>query len=315
MADNSNTSVEMGSPLNQGNNALAGSPILNTAIAYAVSKPRDVSRAIANCITWITQDKELAEDCTYTLKKGKTIVGPSVVLARLMARELGNIFSYEKVINANLRTITAEAMVYDLEKNYFKQVQIERSIISRDANGVEKRYSDDLITITGNAAKAIAFRNAFFDVMPEHIVTKVWNAAKRTANGNLDDEQVLVAARISAFNKLTSDYKSKNLTEEEILKFLGRNVISEVTKDDVIALGGLIRSLKDNTEITFETAFRPQDKKEPKPVVPVDKSEERMLALLDKVKTKDDFLKINQADCTSVATKTKWSELNKKFSQ
>src|SRR6187399_820354 len=71
---------------------------LETQMEIAARRPRDLSRAIRNAITIATMTPEIADKCIYTLKKGKTIIGPSVNLARILIQQLGNIRIENRVL-------------------------------------------------------------------------------------------------------------------------------------------------------------------------------------------------------------------------
>src|SRR5678816_4803120 len=97
----------------------------------------------------------------YSLPRGgRNIVGPSVRFAEVVASSWGNIRSGARIIDIDDKFITAQGQCFDLEKNICVQVEVKRRITKKDG----KRYDDDMIGVTGNAACSISLRNAVFKV-------------------------------------------------------------------------------------------------------------------------------------------------------
>ena len=185
---------------------------VSTARAY----PRNLSRCINNSIATATMDRETAQTCGYALPRGgKPITGPSVHLAKLIVAQYGNMRIDARVIAINEREVVSRGMAWDLESNNAYAVEVRRSIIGK--NG---RFSDDMITVTGNAANAIALRNAVFAVIPGAIVDKVYRAAQQTITGDLSDENKLIQSREKAIiGASTTNFTtcSENLSFSNIL--------------------------------------------------------------------------------------------------
>lgn len=226
--------------------------LLDTQIVTAKAYPRNISKAIENAITTVTLDEEVAQTCTYSLPRGnKKITGPSVHLARILAQFWGNLRAESKVINIDYKQITSQAVAFDLETNVAIKVEVKKSI-----TGKSGRYNDDMITVTGNAANAIAFRNAIFAIIPKGVLNKVYQAALDKILGDVSDENKLIAKRTSVMTKLKETYK---VSEEEILSSINRSSVSQIEKDDLITLIGIGQAIKDG-DTTIETAFKSGDK-------------------------------------------------------
>ena len=180
-------------------------------IATAKKFPRDLKKVRDNCLAIVTMDKEIAASCRYVLPRGgKQLPGPSVHLARIIAQQYGNIRVDARVKQITDKQIISEAVCFDLETNYACKVEVRRSI-----TGKTGRFNDDMITVTGNASNAIAFRNAVLNVVPKGITDAVYNASVKMITGDLSDEQKLLAARKKAIEFFKSEY---NISEEQILK-------------------------------------------------------------------------------------------------
>lgn len=254
---------------------------IDMQIATAKAYPRNLKRCIENAVTIATLDKETAESCTYAISKGgKTIKGPSVNLAKIVAQSLGNMRIENRVVGFDKTHVTCEAICFDLETNFAIRTQIKKSIVGNSGT-----YSEDMKVITGNAGNSIALRNAIFAVVPKNIINKVYEAAKQVITGDVSTETKLVALRTTVFNGLKEVYHDKKLTDEEICKSVGKEAISNINKDDLVVLIGYQNALKEG-EQQFETVFRPQAQRtRPEPPKSEDKESERLLELIRKAPT------------------------------
>ena len=220
---------------------------IDVQIATAKNYPRNVQRAISNSIAIVTLDSETASTCTYSLPRGgKPITGPTVHLAKILAQNWGNLRVEAKVISVDKTQLTSQAIAFDLENNLAIKVEVKRSIV-----GKLGRFSEDMIVVTGNAANAIALRNAILAVIPRGIVDKVYREATRTITGDLSDETKLIAKRKKVFDGFANTY---GVTEREVLNAIGKAAIEHVTQDDLVVLIGIGQAIKDGdttTELVF----------------------------------------------------------------
>lgn len=207
-------------------------------IATAKRYPRDLKRVQNACITIVTMDKDTAEACRYALPRGgKSLSGPSVHLARIIAQQYGNIRVDARVKQITDKQIISEAVCFDLETNYACKVEVRRSIVGKFG-----RFNDDMITVTGNAANSIAFRNAVFNVVPKAITDSSYKASIEMVTGDLSDETKLISARTKAIDFFKSTYA---VTEEQILKAIGLRSVNQIGKEQIADLRGMMQSLKD----------------------------------------------------------------------
>lgn len=222
--------------------------IIDTQIATAKRWPRNVSRAINNSIAIITLDVETAQSCGYSLPRGgKPITGPSVHLAKILAQNWGNMRIEAKVVATDDKHVTSQAVAFDLENNLAIKVEVKRSIVGRSG-----RYSDDMITVTGNAGNSIALRNAILAVIPKGIVDKCYKSALQKITGDVSDETKLIARRKQVVDGLKDTY---SLTEKEILSAIGKQAINHITPEDIVVLIGVAQAIKDG-DTTVEQAFK-----------------------------------------------------------
>lgn len=223
--------------------------LIDVQVATAKQYPRNVRRCVENAVTVATLTKEVAESCTYTVPRAKkSIVGPSVHLAKIIAQSWGNLRVSNKVVDIDLKHVTSQAICWDLESNIAIQTEVKRLII-----GKEGRFSDDMITVTGNAANSISLRNAIFAVIPKGVTDRVYDAAKKKIVGNLSNKDQFIARRKEIFDAFRDVY---GVTEEEVLRSIGKNAVDNIQKDEeLVALIGIASALLDG-DTTVEEAFR-----------------------------------------------------------
>jgi hypothetical protein len=218
-------------------------------ITTAKRYPRDLTRVKNNCIAIVSMDKSIAESCRYALPRGgKTISGPSVHMARIIAQQYGNIRVDSRVKQISDKQIISESVCFDLETNYACKVEVHRSIMQNEygsdgkRTGKMVRMNDDMITVTGNASNSIAFRNAVFNVIPKGITDLVYKSALTMMTGDLTDEQKIITARTKALQFFKDTY---NIDEEKLLKVMGLNSVNQIKAEQIADLRGMIQSLKD----------------------------------------------------------------------
>lgn len=214
-------------------------------IATAKQYPRDINAALNNIKTIATLDTETAEDCFYALRKGGSLIeGVSVRLAEIIAGAWGNLRVQSRIIGNDGRTITAQGICHDLETNLAVSVEVKRRIT--DKNG--RTFQEDMQVTTGNAAAAIAFRNAVLKVVPKAVTKRVVNEIKDVALGKAMD---LESRRQNMF----AYYYRLGVTKAEIFDYCGVRSEQEIDSAKVFELSGLKNAIKEGTT-TVEQVFR-----------------------------------------------------------
>lgn len=213
---------------------------IDSQISTAKQYPRDIRRSIDNSIVIATMNEETAQSCGYALPRGeKIITGPSVHLAKIMVSNWGNIRTEAKVVQITDKHVISRGTCWDLETNVASAFEVRRNII--DSKG--RRFSDDMITVTGNAANSIAYRNSVFAVIPQAITNRVYEAAQRLITGDLSDADKILKKRTLIINSFKNDYA---ITEEEVLKLCGRQTVNQININEISTLIGILQSLKDS---------------------------------------------------------------------
>lgn len=223
---------------------------VDSQVATAKQYPRSIKRSIDNSIVIATMDAETAQSCGYALPRGgKPITGPSVHLAKIIVSNWGNMRTESKVVQITDKQIISRGTAWDLETNVASAFEVRRNIV--DSKG--KRFSDDMITVTGNAANSIAYRNAVFSVIPKAMVDKVYKAAQKYITGDLSDEEKLIKRRTDAINYFNDEY---GITEAEVIKLCGKHTVQQIKANEIALLLGMVQSLKDG-DTTVDELMNP----------------------------------------------------------
>lgn len=230
------------------------SALIDTQIATAKKYPRNINRAIKNAIYTATMDIDTAKSCGYCVPRGgKDIRGESVHLARIIINYYQNMrIETHNVFTNDDKIVIGEAICLDLENNVGVKVQASRSIIySEKGDKKGKRYSEDLINTTRQAAQAIALRNAVFNVIPKPVIAAVYKATREKITGDLSDSVKLNNERIKWINHYKSTY---NVTETQILKMLKVASIDYILSDEILKMIEINQAIKDR-DTTIDEVF------------------------------------------------------------
>ena len=223
---------------------------IDIQVSTAKQYPRSISRCANNAVALVTMDKDTAQSCGYALPRGgKPITGPSVHLAKIIAQQYGNLRAEAKVVEITDKHVVSRGTAWDLENNYAVSFEVRRSIVGKNGN----RFSDDMITVTGNAANSIAYRNAIFGIVPKSITDRAYKAAQHLITGDLSDEEKLIKRRDGAIKHFTDTY---GITEEEVIKLCGKHTVNQIQADEIALLLGFAQSLKDG-DTTVEELMAP----------------------------------------------------------
>lgn len=224
-------------------------------IATAHRFPRDIEDCKHQIVSLACMDDDVAYNCFYHLertdKNGQKVIieGPSVRLAEIIATSWRNLRVAARVIGNDGKTITAQGVCHDLETNVAISVENKRSIVTSKGY----TYSEDMQVVVGNAAAAIALRNAVCKVVPQVLIKSCVKEIQAKAL-----EHIKKAGVSEMWNKwLGYMQKTYRLTEAQILKYLGRKSAAEVTEADLMNLSGAYQAINEGTttvEETFKTA-------------------------------------------------------------
>ena len=215
-------------------------------VATAKAYPRNLGKFRKTALAMATRDQDTAASMRYTLartdKDGnrKDIEGPSVRLAEIVASCYGNLRTGARVADEGARFVEAHGYAWDLETNY-RQESSHRRRITTSAG---RRYSDDMIQTTGNAAASIAFREAVFKVVPRSEVDALFQAARKVAIGTGPIE----ARRGRAVQFFVNQYQAE---PELVAKLAGVRKVEDIQEEQLHTLSGMKQALAEG-EATWE---------------------------------------------------------------
>ena len=220
---------------------------IDMQIATAKQYPRDLKTVLSNIRAYATMDEETAEDCFYALKRGygndqQLIEGLSVRLAEIFVASWGNIRVATRIIGNDGKTITAQGVCHDLETNVAVNVEVKRRITDKQG----RTYSEDMQVVTGNAASAIAFRNAVFKVIPKAVTKKVIGEIKQAAIGQANDLEQKRSATINWF-------EGRGVSVDQILRYVEADCVDSIDAEKLLTLRSTANAIKEGTTTVAET--------------------------------------------------------------
>lgn len=206
---------------------------IDVAIATANRYPRSIKQFVSDATELATLDEDTAASMFYVLPRGgKKIEGASIRLAEVIGHAYGNLRYGGRIVHVGARTVTAQGVCFDLQKNLSATVEAERRITDKSG----KRYPDDMIVVTCQAAISIAIRNAIFRVVPRALWEPIYRKARAAAIGSAESMASKREKLFVAFSKLGA-------SEADVLAIVGRKGREEVTLDDLQDMRGVYTSL------------------------------------------------------------------------
>lgn len=229
---------------------------IDQQVATAKQYPRHLPTVLNQIQTYATMDVDTASECFYVLHRNgangsaQTIEGLSVRMAEIIAGAWGNLRVATRIIGNDGKTITAQAVCHDLETNVAISTEVKRSILTSKGY----TFSQDMQVVTGNAAAAIAFRNAVLKVIPKAVTKRVIEEVKKVAMGQALDLEQQRQVLIQYFAKL-------NVSEQMILDLLQITKREEIDKERVFTLKGIYNAIKEGDTTVQEAFVKPVEER------------------------------------------------------
>lgn len=224
-------------------------------VSTAKQYPRELPRVLNQIATYATMDVETASECFYVLRRngaqgGTAIEGLSVRMAEIIAGAWGNLRVQTRIIGNDGKTITAQGICHDLETNLAVSVEVKRRITDKYG----KTFSEDMQVVTGNAASAIAFRNAVLKVVPKAVTKKVIEEVKQVALGQAIDLE-------TSRQNCLYNFAKAGVTDKMIFDLFDINKIEEIDKNILFELKGLWNAIKEGTTTISESFIKPVEER------------------------------------------------------
>lgn len=224
-------------------------------VSTAKQYPRELPRVLNQIATYATMDVETASECFYVLRRngaqgGTAIEGLSVRMAEIIAGAWGNLRVQTRIIGNDGKTITAQGICHDLETNLAVSVEVKRRITDKYG----KTFSEDMQVVTGNAASAIAFRNAVLKVVPKAVTKKVIEEVKQVALGQAIDLE-------TSRQNCLYNFAKAGVTDKMIFDLFEINKIEEIDKNVLFELKGIWNAIKEGTTTISESFLKPVEER------------------------------------------------------
>lgn len=222
---------------------------IDVQVATAKRYPRSIGQAKQGALGMATIDQKTAAGCIYAIRRAnKVIEGPGIRLAEIFAINWGNSRFATRTVGEDEGFTYAEARGWDLETNVAISCEVKRRITNKEG----RRFSDDMVQVTANAAMSVALRNVIFKIIPRVYVQEVYLETRKAAAGGA---KTLKKQRGEIFRF----FEEKGVGEKQILDLLNVANLDDVTLDHIATLRGLQTSVKDGL-VSAETIFRSSDK-------------------------------------------------------
>lgn len=215
---------------------------IDIQIATARRFPRSIVTFKQQAREMACLDESTAGSMFYIVPRAdKKIDGPSVRLAEIVASAWGNLRYGSRGKDIGATYVVAEGAAFDLEKNIACSVEVRRRIVDKEG----RRYSDDMITMTMNAAQSIALRQAIFKVVPFAYVKDIYEEAKKCSVGK---GMTLTEQRKKAVEK----FKEVGIAEKDLLALAGKKGLLDITTEDLIMFRGIYTAIADGDTTVAE---------------------------------------------------------------
>ncbi len=229
---------------------------VQVAMVVAQRFPRDpvtaYNRIMADC-----SRRSLAEKAMYEYTRGGTAVtGPSIHLAKALARGWGNLDSGFKVLESTPKESTVMAYCWDLETNY-REARVFTVPNIRQTRQGSYALTDprDIYENIANQASRRE-RACILAIIPSDIVDAAMGQCNATLGGNSDKP---VIDRVRNMVKRFSD--EFDITQDMLEAYIGRNA-DAFTLQSITRLGNVYNALKDGTQSVedFKASIAPAKK-------------------------------------------------------
>jgi hypothetical protein len=234
-------------PIDAQSIALVSDQEINRQIATAKRYPRSLTSFRRQAMEMVSLNAIIAGQCTYVLPRktqdGKRIEGPSARFAEIVYSCWGNCRASARVTDIGDEYITAEGIFYDLEKNNAIRYEVLRRITNKDG----ERYGADMIGVTGNAACAIAIRNAILKGIPKAFWNDIHEKAKVVAAG--DDK---------TFNDRKAEvirvFKDLGVLPAQLYELLEIKGSDDLNTEHLLTLAGILTAIQEG-DTSIEATF------------------------------------------------------------
>jgi len=227
-------------------------------VATAHRYPRSVTRFREDLLAMATVDQQTADSCIYALPRGgKTIEGPSVRFAEMVASAWGNLRWGASIVSATDDVVVARGFCHDLQTNAAIAIEVRRRVQKptrwKDREDYVRKVAD-MRDLACAAASSIARRNALFSTVPRALTQEAYDAADNCATTGKGSFEELRNAAIAAFVQ-------RGATTGQVLAALGVEGPADIDGRQIRQLRRMFSAVKDGAPIS--EVLRPAGEPEP----------------------------------------------------
>lgn len=219
---------------------------IDQQIATAHKYPRSVKAFTNTMLEMACMDEQTASECKYALPRkerdqttGKMVTkfveGPSARFAELVASAWGNCRAGARTIDDTGKFVTAQGVFHDLQRNVAITMETQRRITNKEG----RRFNDDMVGVTANAACSIALRNAILRGVPKVFWRPAYEEACRTALGD-------VATLAKRRDAMLAHFQKMGVSNERVFALLGVAGALDITLDHLGTMKGIATSIKED---------------------------------------------------------------------
>lgn len=220
---------------------------IQASIISAKRFPRDESAAYAKIMRSFERPG-LAEGATYSFPRGKAKVkGPSVELARELARCWGNVRYGMRVVAVDEQYVQIKGYAVDLESNAYVEAEdkfrrlVQRKNFETGVTTWKEPDERDLRELT-NKRGAILIRNCILQIIPPDVTADALKRAESTVHKAARGE--LKGNKEDVVRSLVLAYDGLGVSPEMLEDRLGHS-LTLINEDEVVELRQIFASIRD----------------------------------------------------------------------
>lgn len=225
---------------------------IKAAIVLAMQHPRDEAKAYTTLLKSCERPR-FADAAQYEFERGgSTIKGPSIDLAREMARVWGNMRYGIRVVSDDGKSVHIKGYCTDMQTNNTSEFEdkfaklIQRKVFNEVTKRKDKtawvipdeRDLRELVFRRG----AILVRNAILTLIPPDIIDEACAKCDETLDMAAKNE--IKTDRVGAIRRMAATFDELGVTTEMLKQFLGHDLES-TNADELAKLRRIFKSISD----------------------------------------------------------------------
>lgn len=187
-----------------------------------------------------------ADNATYSFPRGgQEVSGPSVELARELARCWGNVRYGMRIVSLDDDYAHVTGYAFDVESNSYVESEAKfRPLVQRRRDGKTQWVNPDERDLREliNRHAAICVRNAILQVIPSDVVDAALIECKKTLRSAAEGK--LKHSKEEVIRELVAAFDSIGVSVGMIEKRLGHD-LSLIDADEITTLRGIFKSIRD----------------------------------------------------------------------